>query len=92
MHDVCRTGLIVVWRQSSHPTVQKQRDKWVVCVECIDTVSGARKPRQLGTYPSRRSAGVAAASLAASSELGVQRDTIAAVVDRWLAGKVDVSN
>jgi integrase len=86
------TGVIVAWKQTSHPTVQKQRDKWVVRVDGIDTMSGARKPRQLGTYRSRRSAQVAASSFAASGEAGAERDTVAAVVDRWVAGKVDVSS
>ena len=92
MQNVCRKGVIVAWKQSTHPTVQKQRDKWVVRVDGIDTVSGARKPRQLGTYRSRRSAQAAATSFAASGEVGAERDTVAAVVDRWVAGKVDVSN
>ncbi len=82
----------MAWKQTSHPTVQKQRDKWVVRVDGIDTESGARKPRQLGTYPSRRSAQAAASAFAASGEAGAERDTVAAVVDRWVAGKVDVSS
>lgn len=82
----------MAWKQNGHPTVQKQRDKWVVRVDGIDTVSGARKPRQLGTYRSRRSAQAAAASFAASGEVGAERDTVAAAVDRWVAGKVDVSS
>jgi integrase len=85
-------GIQVAWKQTSHPTVQKQRDKWVVRVDGIDTMSGARKPRQLGTYPSRRSAQAAASAFAASGEGGAERDTVAAVVDRWVAGKVDVSS
>jgi integrase len=85
-------GVQVAWKQTSHPTVQRQRDKWVVRVDGIDTMSGARKPRQLGTYPSRRSARTAASSFAASGEGGAERDTVAAVVDRWVAGKVDVSS
>lgn len=82
----------MAWKQTSHPTVQQQRDKWVVRVDGIDTVSGARKPRQLGTYRSRRSARAAASAHAASGESGAGRNTVGAVVDRWVAGKVDVSN
>jgi integrase len=82
----------MAWKQTSHPTVQQQRDKWVVRVDGIDTVSGARKPRQLGTYRSRRSARAAASAYAASGESGAERNTVGAVVDRWVAGKVDVSN
>lgn len=82
----------MAWKQTSHPTVQQQRDKWVVRVDGIDTVSGARKPRQLGTYRSRQSAQAAASAHAASGESGAERNTVGAVVDRWVAGKVDVSN
>jgi integrase len=87
-----REGIIVAWKQSSHPTVQKHREKWVVRVDGVDTVSGTRKPRQLGTYRSRRRAQAAASAFAASGELAAERNTVAAVVDRWVAGKVDVSN
>ena len=34
----------------------KQRDKWVVRVDGLDTVTGKHKPKQLGTYKSQRSA------------------------------------
>jgi hypothetical protein len=83
---------VMAWKQTSHPTVQQQRDKWVVRVDGIDTVSGARKPRQLGTYRSRRSARAAASAYAASGESGAERNKVGAVVDGWVAGKVDVSN
>ncbi len=82
----------MAWKQTSHPTVHKHRDKWVVRVDGIDTVTGARKPRQLGTYRSRRSAQSAATACAASGDAGAERNTVGAVVDRWVAGKVDVSN
>jgi hypothetical protein len=91
MHDVCGGRPVTARRQTSHPTVQKQRDTWVVCVDGIGTVFGARKPRQLGTVPSRRSP-QAAASAAAAGDAGAERDTVAAVVDRWVAAQVDVSN
>ncbi len=52
MREVSGTGLYVAWNETSHPTVQ-QRDTWVVRVDGIDTVSGAWKPRQLGTFPRR---------------------------------------
>ncbi len=32
-----------------HPTVRKQRDKWVVRIDGIDTATGKHRPRQLGT-------------------------------------------
>ena len=44
------------WKPTGQPIVRKQRDKWVVRVEGIDTTTGRHRPRQLGTYPSQRSA------------------------------------
>jgi hypothetical protein len=63
----------MAWKPTSHPTVQQQRDKWVVRVDGIDTVSGARTPRQLGTFPSRRSARAAASAAAAAGDVGAER-------------------
>ena len=37
-------------RRPAQPTVRKQRDKWVVRVDGIDTATGKHRPRQLGTY------------------------------------------
>lgn len=82
----------MAWKQSGHPTVQKQRDKWVVRVDGIDTESGRRRPRQVGTYPSRRSAQAAASAFTAAGEVAAERETIGHLVDQWVAGKVDVSN
>jgi hypothetical protein len=28
---------LISWKQSSHPTVQKHREKWVVRVDGVDT-------------------------------------------------------
>lgn len=41
------------WKATGPPTVRKQRDKWAVRVDGIDTESGKHRPRQLG--PTRRS-------------------------------------
>ena len=38
------------WKATGQPTVRKQRDKWVVRVDGIDTETGNHRPRQLGTY------------------------------------------
>jgi integrase len=81
----------MAWKQSGQPTVQKQRDKWVVRVDGIDTETGRRRPRQIGTYSSRRSAQSAATAFAASGEATADRRTVAAVVDEWVAGKSDVT-
>ena len=80
------------WKQTGHPTVQKQRDRWVVRVPGIDTKTGKRRPRQLGTFNSHRSAQSAATSFAASGDITSDRGSIAHLVDRWADGKIDVSN
>lgn len=80
------------WKQTGHPTVQKQRERWVVRVPGIDTETGRRRPRQLGTFKSRRAAQSAATSFAASGDIASDRGSIAHLVDRWVAGKIDVSN
>ena len=54
------------WKATGQPTVRKQRDKWVVRVDGIDTETGKHRPRQLGTYAlaalgaDRRSVGLGA--------------------------------
>src|SRR5918996_5747659 len=80
------------WKQTGHPTVQKQRDRWVVRVPGIDTETGKRRPRQLCTFGSRRTAQSAATSFAASGDTSSDHGTVAHLVDRWVAGKIDVSN
>ena len=50
----------MAWKATGSPTVRKQRDKWVVRVDGIDTVTGKHKPKQLGTFKSQRSALAAA--------------------------------
>ncbi len=50
----------MAWKATGQPTVRKQRDKWVVRVDGIDTTTGKHTPKQLGTYLSQRSANVAA--------------------------------
>ncbi len=53
-----------MWKQTGQPTVQRQRERWVVRVDGIDTETGKHRPRQLGTFASRRSAQAAATSFA----------------------------
>lgn len=91
MHDVCKEALMA-WKQNGHPTVQQQRDKWVVRVEGVDTETGRRRPKQVGTYKSRRAAQAAAAAFTASGEVVAERKTVGRLVDDWVAAKVDVSN
>jgi integrase len=82
----------MAWKPTGRPTVRQQRDKWVVRMDGIDTETGRNRPRQLGTYASRRSAQTAATSFAAAGEVGGDRDTVGRLVDQWVAGRLDVSN
>ncbi len=82
----------MAWKQTGQPTVQKQRDKWVVRVDGIDTETGRRRPRQVGTFSSRRAAQSAATAFAASGAHIGDRDTVGRVVDHCVAGKVDVGS
>jgi len=82
----------MAWKPTGRPTVRQQRDKWVVRVDGIDTTTGKHRPRQLGTYASRRSAQAAATSFAASGEVGADWGTVGHLVDQWAAGRLDVSN
>jgi hypothetical protein len=79
------------WKQTGHPTVQTQRDRWVVRVPGIDTETGSRRPRQVGTFNSKRTAQQAASAFTASGGLGSDRGTVGYLVDQWVAGRIDVS-
>ncbi len=46
----------MAWKATGQPTVRKQRDRWVVRVDGIDTATGRHRPKQLGTFASQRSA------------------------------------
>ena len=82
----------MAWKSTGRPIVRQQRDKWVVRMDGIDTETGRHRPRQLGTYASRRSAQTAATAFAAAGEVGGDRDTVGRLVDQWVAGRLDVSN
>ncbi len=47
-------------KATGRPAVRRQREKWVVRVDGIDTEAGKPRPRQLGTFASQRSANAAA--------------------------------
>src|SRR5262249_9214958 len=83
-------GEAMGWKASGRPTVRKQRDKWVVRVDGIDTETGRQRPRQLGTYSSKRSA-VAAARSVAIEERVASRDTVSWLVRRYVASRTDVT-
>jgi Phage integrase family len=81
----------MAWKPTGRPTVRQQRGKWVVRVDGIDTETGHHRPRQLGTFTSRRAAQKAATSFAADGTVGPDRDTVRHLVDAWVASRVDVS-
>jgi integrase len=78
------------WKATGQPTVRKQRDKWVVRVDGIDTETGKHRPRQLGTYPSQRSALKAARSASVQARVAT-RDTVGWLVRRYVASRSDVT-
>ena len=78
------------WKAVGHPTVRKQRDKWVVRIDGIDTATGKHRPRQLGTYASQRSALSASREQRAEAR-STERRTVSWLVRRYVAGKSDIT-
>lgn len=79
------------WKATGQPTVRRQRDKWVVRVDDVDTETGRHRPRQLGTYPSQRSARSAASEFTAEGAEGGGKGTVGWLVNRWVAAKTDIT-
>ena len=71
------------WKQTGAATVRRQRGRWVVRVDGIDTETGRHRPRQLGTYASQRAALAASRSLLVEERLAA-RDTVAWILRRWV--------
>ncbi|MGH9270262.1 MAG: site-specific integrase, partial [Ilumatobacteraceae bacterium] len=78
------------WKATGAPTVRKQRDKWVVRVDGIDTATGKARPRQLGTHASHRSA-LAAARAGGAERRSTERRTVGWLVRRYVAGRTDIT-
>jgi integrase len=78
------------WKAIGQPTVRKQRDKWVVRIDGIDTASGKQRPRQLGTYASQRSA-LAASRAQRAEARSTERGTVSWLVRRYVASKSDIT-
>jgi integrase len=78
------------WKATGQPTVRKQRDKWVVRVDGIDTTTGKPRPRQLGTFASQRSA-LAAARGVRANDATTERGTVGWLVRRYVAGRTDIT-
>lgn len=80
------------WKAIGKPVVRKQRERFVVRIDGVDTETGRRLPRQLGTYPSRRAAGAAAREALVEGRSGSgDRNTLSWLLRRWLASRTDVS-
>lgn len=78
------------WKAIGHPLVRQQRGRWVVRVDGVDTETGKHRPRQLGTYPSRRAAGAAARAATAEGTGSSSKGTVGWLVRRWVRGRTDV--
>jgi integrase len=78
------------WKATGAPTVRKQRDKWVVRVDGIDTATGKHRPRQLGTYSSQRAA-LTAARAGQADRRSTERGTVSWLVRRYVAGRTDIT-
>ena len=83
-------GCAMGWKATGQPTVRKQRDKWVVRVDGIDTATGKHRPRQLGTYQSQRSAQAAARSVRADDR-STERGTVSWLLRRYVASRTDIT-
>lgn len=81
----------MVWKATGRPIVRQQRGRWVVRIDGLETTTGTARPRQIGTYSSRRAAQKAATDAAASGEGPVARGTVSWLLHRWLASKTDIS-
>lgn len=78
------------WKATGEPTVRRQRDKWVVRVDGIDTETGRHRPRQLGTYQSQRAAVAATRATLLEGQVSV-RGTLGSLVKRYVASRTDLS-
>jgi integrase len=56
----------------------------------VDPATGIRRPRQLGTYPSKRAALQAAGDAASDEHAVAARGTVRWLVDRWLLSRTDL--
>lgn len=79
------------WKRTGRPLVRQQRGRWVVRVDGIDTETGRKQPRQLGTYASRRAANAAAADAMIDGSVPATRGTVAWLVEQWAANQTHVS-
>ena len=79
------------WKATGQPTVRKQRDKWVVRVDGIDTATGKHRPRQLGTYAVAALRPDGGASPGKADGRSTERGTVSWLVRRYVAGRTDIT-
>lgn len=79
------------WKAIGEPVVRRQRDRWVVRVDGIETETGKHRPRQLGTYPSQRAALAAVRTAVAEGRTGNERGTVGWLVRTWVESRTDIS-
>jgi hypothetical protein len=91
MRYVCRR-VEIVWKQTGQPTVQRPRERWVVRVAGIDTETGQRRSRQVGTFTSRRprvrTADRPAQVTMPAYALFSSTDVLSAVVLEWMMAEL----
>lgn len=69
------------------PTIQRQRNRWVVRVAGYDAATGCRRVRQLGTYPTKKAA-VSHQRAVMDGRAGSDDETLAAyLTEVWLPSK-----
>jgi integrase len=77
----------MAWVTTGEPTVQRQRDRWVVRVSGDDAATGRRKVRQLGTYNTKKAA-VAQVKAVADGRAGSDDEVLAEYLRNvWLPAK-----
>lgn len=82
--------VMMSWKATGQPAVRKQRDKWAVRIDGIDTTTGKVRPKQLGTYASQRTA-QAAARQHNAEEHSLERGNVSWLVRRYVNGKIDIT-
>jgi integrase len=77
----------MTWVTTGEPTIQRQRNHWVVRVAGYDAVTGRRRVRQLGTYSTKKAA-VGHQRAIMDGRVGSDDETLSAYLrEAWLPSK-----
>jgi len=77
----------MTWVTTGEPTIQRQRNRWVVRVAGYDAATGRRRVRQLGTYPTKKAA-VSHQRAVLDGRAGSDDETLGAyLTEVWLPSK-----